>query len=167
MELGGTAGLLTLFRSMGASPTNTTGVADFGATSQDGCIVSVAQFTGVDTSGTHGSGAIVQSAIAQAGSGTALLVTLAVFANGSNATYGGFGVKTNTAGTQGADWTLLHNDTYATPNSSIVTQWVLGADATADATAGTSAEWGGIAVEIAISPAFPSQAKFRRGRRRA
>jgi len=53
----------------------------------------VSQWSGVETSGVNGSGAIVQTGSARADAGTGLTVTLAPFADPNNKAYGVFGVK--------------------------------------------------------------------------
>ena len=67
--------LVSMFRGLSASPTSGTIVISFGAVSQSNICWSVDQFTGADTSGTNGSGAIVQfvGGGAEGGSLTALL----------------------------------------------------------------------------------------------
>ena len=79
----------TLFRAMGASPTSgaVTITVPGNAT---GCLWSIQQFGNVDTSGTDGSGAVVQAASNATDSNTSLSVTLAPLANATNATAGGF-----------------------------------------------------------------------------
>jgi len=81
---------VTVFRAMGTATTGTI-VIDFAGQTQIRAGWSLAEFTGTDTSGTNGSGAIVQSASAEqtdAASSTGVTVTLAAFSNVNNATYG-------------------------------------------------------------------------------
>ena len=63
---------------------------DFGANSQTTCEWVIDEFAGTDTSGTNGSGAIVQSASQayQPVSADPFTVTLAAFASANNGTYG-------------------------------------------------------------------------------
>src|SRR5712692_2445332 len=79
---------LYLFRAMGAAPTAGSVTINIG-TSQDFIGWTITQFSGVDTSGTNGSGAVVQSATNNGASVSALTVTLAAFGSPSNATAGG------------------------------------------------------------------------------
>ena len=60
-DTSGTQRTTTFFRAMGASPSAGALTADFGGATQTACVIVVDQFSGVDTSGTNGSGAIVQS----------------------------------------------------------------------------------------------------------
>lgn len=142
-----------IFRALGASPT--TGQLTVSAGSVDiwSWAYSWVECTGMDTSGTNGSGAIVQSA-SNAATGLSLTVTLAAFASANNATYGAFGsgndfgnIVTHTPGT---GFTELH-DTYA-EFCGLGTQWRNDNDTSVDHTISNPAgsEFiGGIAIEIA------------------
>lgn len=52
---------VSVFRAMGTAPTPGTMLIDFGADTYSGCIWSIIQVTGTITTGTNGSGAVVQS----------------------------------------------------------------------------------------------------------
>src|SRR5687767_13823040 len=65
-----TALRLTLFRAMGAAPSTGALTIDFGGQVQANCSWSVVEFDGVDTSGTNGSGAIVQASAINEVTGT-------------------------------------------------------------------------------------------------
>src|SRR3990172_9474633 len=80
-----------LFRAMGSAITGGTITINAGALTMDTCTWELSSFAGVDTSGTHGSGAIVQSATANGASVSTLTVTLAAFSSANNATFGAFG----------------------------------------------------------------------------
>jgi len=82
---GGSNPAISVFRAMG-TPTAGFLNVDFGGVSHDCCVVSVHQFTQVNTSGANGSGAIVQSVTAGPTTGTSLAAAMAAFnANGNNA----------------------------------------------------------------------------------
>jgi hypothetical protein len=104
---------ITVFRAMGASPSTGALTIDFGAQSQLRCGWSVSEFDGVDTSGTNGSGAIVQSAsndVTDSGSATGVTVTLSAFSSANNATYGAlrYGNSSDSASvTEGSGFTRL------------------------------------------------------------
>jgi len=93
----------TMFRAMG---TPTTGVltVDFGSDTQEAVQWSLCEKGNVDTGGTNGSAAVVQSATALSTT-TTCTVTLAAFGNVNNATHGAFmregeiTAATQTAGT--------------------------------------------------------------------
>lgn len=81
---------LTVFRAMGSSPSAGALTASWGAEVQTDICISVTQYSGVDTSGTNGSGAIVQSATNkdETGTATSLTITLGAFGSVNNATFG-------------------------------------------------------------------------------
>ena len=86
---GNNVGRIYVFYSMGASPS--TGALSITTGAHDVVAWSWIEFTGVDTSGVDGAGAIVQSAKAQtttSGSGGSVTATLAAFASANNWTYG-------------------------------------------------------------------------------
>lgn len=90
----------TLFRALG-TPSVGALTIDFAGQSQIRCGWSWSEASGVDTSGTNGSGAIVQSASAlnNGGTVTGLTVTLGAFSSTNNATYGAIRHGTTTAQT--------------------------------------------------------------------
>lgn len=76
----------TLFRGMG-SPTTGVITIDFNSQTQTHFAWIVDEFTGCDTSGTNGSGAVVQNPTATSGTGTATAITLAAFGSANNMAY--------------------------------------------------------------------------------
>ena len=142
---------ITLFRAMGASPTAGSATIDYAGVNQTGTAWSIIQCSNVDTSGTNGSGAVVQSAKDKVDSDTVLTVTLAAFGSTRNATAEGFGYGGSNAAT------LLPGDgfqsrtgsaSYATPNTSITSGWRKSNDTGADMQSDQTGGIGGIAVEI-------------------
>lgn len=80
----------TVFRAMGTASAGALTI-DFAGVTQVRCGWSWSEFSGTDTSGTNGSGAIVQSASGQVdnlAAQTGITVTLAAFGSVNNATYG-------------------------------------------------------------------------------
>lgn len=71
------------------------------------CCWSIFQIAGVPTTGTNGSGAIIQSATNSGTGVTNEIVTLSALANASNITIGSFGSLTTL--TAGASFTQIHN----------------------------------------------------------
>lgn len=142
---------ITLFRALG-TPSVGSITMDFAGQTQTGCGWSWAEFSGMDTSGTNGSGAIVQAvAAATPGNATSLTVTLAAFGSASNATAGFFGIPLNTAAQPavGSGFTLIGQRNQSTPNLSIGSEFNSGNDTTVDMNAGAaSIPWVGIAVEV-------------------
>jgi hypothetical protein len=87
-------GRLVVFRAMSASPGSGPITITFsGNVSNSDWIVS--QWTGVDQSGTNGSGAIGQIGSARGDAVTALSVPLVAFANANNVAYGAVGARLN------------------------------------------------------------------------
>lgn len=94
---------LALFRAMGASPSS--GVITITAASSDQVLWSLHEIDGVDTGGTNGSAAVVQSDTATGTGASSITVTLAAFASGASAGFG-FGARFSAGGTftAEADW---------------------------------------------------------------
>lgn len=147
----GTQSRLTLFRALGASPTSGALTIDFSGVTQAGCEWSVAEFTGVDTSGTNGSGAIVQSAkTAEPGSAaTSITATLGSAITAGDAAYSAAAWEANEAGSAEGTWTLLGQSTHAGPSAALLSQWRNASDDNSATTSWTtSALCGAIIVEI-------------------
>ncbi len=95
----------TLFRAMG-SPTTGGVTISFGGQTQDNITYEICQFTGVDTTGTNGSGAIVQeNKNSQNTTATSLTVTNAAFASPNNVTYGSMMIAQQAAMTIDSNFT--------------------------------------------------------------
>ncbi len=153
---------VTLFRAMGASPTTGTLTIDFAGDSQTDVVWSLDEFTGMDTSGTNGSGAIVQSVTAkdETGSATSITATLAAFASASNATYGAFahvGPTNGVTASAGSGFTALASPVDATIG--LIAEFKTTNDTSVDGSlSGSSFELGMIAVEIAAASSGVSAA---------
>jgi hypothetical protein len=144
---------------MGASPSTEAVTFDFGGQTQTGCVWSVIDYSGTDTTGTNGSGAIVQSDTeASAGSVSSLTSTLAAFSGANNATAGGFGYPLNNGnGTAGTGFTETGERFQGSPNQAIYTEFRSDNDTTVDVSIGASSvPIVGISVEIAASAAIPA-----------
>ncbi|HET9667355.1 MAG TPA: hypothetical protein VFP09_11380 [Desertimonas sp.] len=147
-DVSGTFGILHLFRAMGSSPSSGAVTIDYGATTILGCGWSIVEWGGVDTSGTNGSGAIVQSVDA-IGTSASADVTLAAFADTDNPTFAALAQQTADVETPGAGFTRLGRSATATPVTSITTFYNLNNDTSVDADWTTATEkWGIIGVEI-------------------
>ena len=80
---------VTMFRDLSSSPGSGALTIDFAAQSQTNVGYSIDQFTGVATSGTHGSGAIVQNQnTLLVSTNTGITVTLNALKSSNNAAYG-------------------------------------------------------------------------------
>ncbi len=81
---------ITMFRALSASPGSGALTIDLGGQTQGNCAWSVDEFSNIDTTGTNGSGAIVQEADNDVtGTLTSSSVTLAALGSPNNAVYGG------------------------------------------------------------------------------
>lgn len=144
---------LSLFRAMGPAPTAGAITINLNGTTAVSCAWSLVECAGVDTSGTNGSGAIVQAASANVNANTALTVTLGAFSSVNNATFACFGAsdaagtpRTYTAGTgftEIADTGVQY--------SSVTSMFRADNDTTANTTTSASTNIAGIAVELKAS----------------
>jgi hypothetical protein len=106
------------------------------------------EFGGVDTSGTNGSGAVVQST-SKAGSGTSLALTLSAFGSSNNRPVAFFNHRVNEATTEKLGYTELDDGTHGTPIAGAECEWNAStADTTPSASWATSANAGGFAIEV-------------------
>lgn len=146
------------WRAMPAS--NATGAITIALSASARTLVwTVDEFDGVDTGGTNGSAAVVQSAKAGNTSNvTSRTVTLASFADATNNwAWGVFaqhrGNATPPDMTEGSGFTKLAEPTGAQAGDSVVmlSEYVLGEDTSVDVTSDISKPIGGIAVEVAAS----------------
>jgi hypothetical protein len=142
---------LSVFRAMGASPTSGAVTVSYGGQTQANGIVYVVEFDGVDTSGTDGSGAIVQSAVASDdAAGTSLTVTLAGFGDAvNNATFGAFAIGDNGITLNaGSGFTAFTQNTAVTESAGARCEWRTGEDTSVDMTWTSIGGRRGIAIEI-------------------
>jgi hypothetical protein len=151
---------LSIWRGLSASPSAGT-VAITWANAPTAALWVINQYTGVDTSGTDGSGAIVQFADDVVGTGnTALTVTLASFGDATNnmgaACFGYNNQGTFTAET-GNGWAeLVAESVIGTPNAGLGNMYKTGEDTTALGTIGTSSRIVGVGIEIKMAAAGAS-----------
>ena len=87
---------LTIYRAMSANPGSGPITITFSG-NQSHCQWIVSQWSGVETSGVNGAGAIVQTASNRADAVSGLTVSLPSLVHANNAAYGAFGVNRNTA----------------------------------------------------------------------
>lgn len=143
-----------LFRAMGSAPT--AGAVTLSITGNSGtnefALWSIVEFGNVDTTGTNGSGAIVQTPVGNSGAAlTSLTVTLAAFSDVNNATYGSFRINTTDTFVVGTGFTKLAsaniNDSVE-GNQTMMTEWRVDNDTTVDASWTASVGANGWAAEI-------------------
>lgn len=106
-------GRLSVWRAMPGSNASGTGTISF-ANAQDAAIWSLSEFSGIDTTGTNGSGAIVQSAVTGPTTNTTSMnVTLAAFGSTGNAAYSActaaYGTAQNPTFTPETNWSEIHD----------------------------------------------------------
>jgi len=143
---------LSIFRGMSTSPGSGPIRITF-TTTQANCQWIVAQWKGVETSGTNGSGAIVQSRTARSDNVAGRLMTLNAFADARNVAYGVFGVRMSTTGiAPGAGFTeTAEQPSGESPPSDLQAEWSVN-DNTINAT-WAAANTGGLGVEIRAAAA--------------
>lgn len=146
-----TATRLTLYRAMGAAPSAGVVTITPGDANTVRVLWSISEFSGIDTGGTNGSAAVVQSAVNNANS-TSVTATLAAFGSASNATAGGFVVLANSrTWTEGGGFTPISGGTHdlAGENVSIFSEFRADNDTTVDASiSGAGAQLRVVGVEI-------------------
>lgn len=156
---------LSLWRAMGASPTTGRITIDFGAQTQGCCVWSVSEYDGINTGGTNGSGAIVQSQIAQAdASAGPLAVTLSAFGHADNATFAAFGSGLNGSFSPNGGLTEIHDTATSSPATTLETCWSASNDTSPDATPNTTGDLAGIAIEIKSATATSTGGKVTGGK---
>lgn len=136
---------LTVFRAMGASPS--TGVVTISVSNTaEGISWNIEEFTGVDTGGTNGSGA-VGTPFTAFGNTTPHTINMGGAATVDHAwaaAYGVIGTRPTPAGT----WVELGDNVSGSPATCSETQWDTTGDETTCAPTGSNADWAGLVVEI-------------------
>ncbi len=158
------------FRAMGSSPSTGQLTVTPGSGTYHYLGYDVTEWSGVDTSGTDGSGAVVQVVGALAVGGTNPSITLAALGDAGNAT-GGFMCNSTAPSsiTAGSGYTALVNvvESFASlgPNRYFCSEWRADGQTTVTWNNSTAADWGGIAYEIKAATATPSALPFQPVRR--
>ena len=142
---------VTIFRAMSASPGSGPITITSSATLSN-CQWIVSQWSGVETSGTNGSGAIVQTGSNAADAVTSLSAPLAAFGSSANVAYGVFGINSNVVAiTPGAGFTEIDEQPSTESTAAdLFAEWVVNVPA-------VSASWpaknaGALALEIKAAP---------------
>lgn len=142
----------TLFRARGTASAGAVTFDYAGQTISDSSW-SIVSVDGAATSGTNGSGAIIQFATGTNSGNTSLTVTLAAFANAANATFGCFGINNNVTITAGSGFTIINQP--GVSSSRVAIEWKNSNDTGVDASWTTSTA-AAVAVEIAPAVAAPT-----------
>lgn len=144
---------ITLFRAMGAAPTAGSVSITF-PVNQRAAAWSIIEFSGVDTSGTDGSGAVLQNATGSddAAGPAGLTITLPSAIGSGNATAGGFGNNSNVPSiSPGAGYTAFSEVNTSNPNLDLRAEWRADGNTNVRATQTGAHPIAGIAVEIKAS----------------
>jgi RHS repeat-associated protein len=145
---------ITLFRAMSTSTSAGTISMSFGGQNQTDVHWAVDQISGVNTSGTNGSGAIAQSATNFDDTFTqnSLTVTLSAFSDIHNATYGAFANDFSPdPGVAGSGFSVVSTVSLGSGNAqSTLTEFKTTNDTTVDSSIalGQTGDLGGIAIEL-------------------
>ena len=138
---------VTVYRAMGASPSS--GVVTITWPSDvDKSQWTLTEYIGIDTSGTNGSGAIVQSVSDIGGPiSTSFSITLSAFSSAENATVGSFGNNTSSPRAAGSGFAIVDNNT-----ESVFQEWRNDNDTTVDYTFdNANTHHAGTALEIKVA----------------
>lgn len=108
-----------LFRAMGTPTAGQVTITSI-ATAPTRCNWTIAEFDGVDTSGTNGSGAIVQSITSRPLAVTSVSVAFSAGITAGNGSFGGVDLNIGDTLTAGTGWTALGQATVATPVGAIL-----------------------------------------------
>ena len=155
---------ITVVRSMGASPSaGAINTAYDSAVTNVNASWAVVECTGIDTSGTNGSGAVVQSTQGVQLAGTSLTLTLSAFGSAGNATIAAFALDNDLAITNEGGYTELADT--GTDDSGLGGQLeveFLASNDTSPSATYSSADAGGVALEIkaAVSVVAPRALLF-------
>lgn len=144
---------VTCLRAMGASPSSGAVAIDFGGQNQTDVAWVVDELSSIDTSGTNGSGAIVQTALASDGTNTVstITATLAAFGSTNNATYGSIGAGGNTfTFTPGSGFATI-GDNAPSANLRATSEFRNDNDTTVNFSLSGNQEMGLIAIEIKMA----------------
>jgi len=139
---------LSVWRALSASPSTGTITITFPAAMLN-CQWKVIEIDGIDTTGTNGSGAIVQFVAGTEATTATPSVTLAAFGDATNnAAVAGFIAVGNTTFAPGTGFTEIAEQTGTSPNTTLGFEYRIGEDTSVDATWGASALGQGFAIEV-------------------
>ena len=140
--------------SAGATTGSITVSLDGGSTSMDAVLLEI---SGADTSGTNGSGAIVQSSTGKASLATSLSVPLAAFGSANNRPMAFFSHRVGEATTEGLGYTELDDSSHSAPSTGAQCEWhASAADTTPSASWLTAGQAGGFALEVKSASSAPT-----------
>ncbi len=140
-----TNAVVAVFRTLITSGAASASITYTYSTTADTGLMQMWEFANVDTSGTFGSGAIVQSGTFASDATAAPLVTLSAFSSSINAAYGAFS-DAEQSGTLSAGTNFTNG---SMPSATVLAEWYNQEDVTVDcARAEGAVDMAGIAIEI-------------------
>ncbi len=148
--------LTAFWADSGASPSSMTVTFDYPSGTQDSAAWSVYEIDGTDRDAT----AFVQVVLGSGDAATSGAITLAAFADTDNRPFGFTAHDKNETKTVSTSFTAITNNSVATQNVSLLTEWRDAVDTTLNPTWTTSGDWGGFAIEIALAGAAPAEPEF-------
>lgn len=155
---------VSVFRAMGASPTTGVTTIDYGGQAQTDIDWTVAQFTGTDTSGSNGSGAIVQtsSTIDQSGTTSTIAVSLNALGSANNAMFvGGAGDGAGNQFNPPINGFTSLGTVSSTNLTGVTAQYKINATTSSITASGATSMLGIIGVEVKAAGAVASTARRR------
>lgn len=154
----GTQKRKTIFRALGTASAGTVAI-DFAAQTQTDTNWVIDQCTGTDTSGTNGSGAIVQmaDAVFTDATHTTATATLGAFSSTNNSTYGSVGIG-NGSGTftPGAGFSTVGDIASVSTTIRDSTEFQVANDTTVDFTSSIAGELIVTGIELKVAPTVTS-----------
>jgi cellulase (glycosyl hydrolase family 5) len=140
---------VSLYRALGSVPSAGIVTITFAA-SQSNCLWSVFEVSGMDTSGTDGSGAIAQTPKTASATATTMSITLDSAITSGNASFAAFTLNASTVTvTPGSGYTQQGTGASATsPSIYRYSQYKAAGAQTIDATASQSAKYGIVGIEL-------------------
>jgi hypothetical protein len=153
-----------MFRAMGTPTTGALTIATADVSSLTACGWSVDEYAGVDTSGSFGSGAIVQTRVARGAGAASVSQAFSGTVTAGNATVAAVGMTAiNETTTPGTGWTQIVNGGISQPSTSRQVEWAATAQQNVTASWTTSADWFLVAAEIKSGSGGGSLNKLRIG----
>jgi hypothetical protein len=120
------------------------------ATAMDAVLL---EFSGADTSGTNGSGAIVQSVVNNLNSTTSLTLPMAAFGSSANRPAAFFSHRVQEATTEELGYTELDDASHGSPSTGTQCEWHASTpENTPSASWTTAGDAGGFAIEVKAQP---------------
>jgi hypothetical protein len=142
------------FRAMKSTGLSTEATTISYSAAPTGFMYDIYEIDGVDTGGTDGSGAVVESKVDTGSNVTTATITLADMTNVS-AVFAAFGIFVADTPTEGSGYTLNTVVGHGTPTARMHSEYKLSADASAELTWTNASDWGAVFLGLkAATPAY-------------